>query len=89
MDLWKTAAVLHVPSLSCVPLLPVLSLKQWFRSSNCCLNVLCYYIQKYIYLMDTSGPLVPNYLLAKIEKLESCAEIIIIIIIILDKLATV
>lgn len=41
--------------------------------------------------MDTSGPLVPNYLLAKIEKLESCAEIIIIIIIIviLDKLATV
>lgn len=35
--------------------------------------------------MDTSGPLVPNYLLAQIEKLESWAEIIII----LDKLAAV
>lgn len=83
MDLWKTAAVLHVPSLSCVPL--YLSLKRCFRSVNCCLNVLCYYIQRYIYLMDTSGPLVPNYLLAQIEKLESWAEIIII----LDKLAAV
>lgn len=66
MDLWKLAAVLCVPLLHCVRLLPVASLKQWFRHLNCYLNALCYYIKMYIYLMDSTVLLVPNYLLAKI-----------------------